>query len=64
MNDIEPMSNEYFFLAYNEEKSNIHFGKAEIGQALSTGQSILETFETFDELKARLIELKTYKEKS
>ena len=46
-----------WWVAYNEDKSIIHYGKTGVGQTTKTGQPIFEVFDTEQAYVNRLIEL-------
>ena len=47
-----------YWCAYSDDKSVLHTGVTEVGQATTTGQPNLEHFDTEKELQARVDELK------
>ena len=57
MGQITAEITEKWWVAYNEDKSIIHYGQTGVGQTTKTGQPIFEVFDTELECNNRLVEL-------
>ena len=55
---IKNHTKDTWFIAYNQDEGIHHFGLLEVGRELSSGQPILEQFESEEEMGNRLGELK------
>jgi hypothetical protein len=54
MLSIENTQIDVYFIVYSNDKTIIHNGFLEVGSSMSSGQDILETFDTEEEMQTRL----------
>jgi hypothetical protein len=54
MISIENTQTDIYFIVYSKNKTIIHSGFLEVGSSMSSGQHILETFQTEQQMQTRL----------
>lgn len=56
MQELKDQITETWWIAHNDDYSVIHYGSVEVGQIVTTGQPILDTYSTKDAWKTILAE--------